>query len=137
VNRLQTPGFMRGKARLAKGFQTRDARHPARQFATHSGLMARPHSVALPNWLLLLLLESVTARNPLQAELNAERNDDEMKGVILVGGSGTRLYPLIPVDVREVLIISTPYHLLAFQAVATLGKSDYSRSVAAHVGIIR
>ena len=93
---------MRGKARLAKGFQTRDARHPARQFATHNGLMARPTAWRCPT-----------------------------------GGSGTRLYPLIPVDVREVLIIFTPYHLLAFQAVATLGKSDYSRSAAAHVGIIR
>lgn len=113
-----------------------------------SGPIARLHGVVLPDW--RRLLESVTARNPLRAELTAERNDNEMKGVIPVGGSGTRLYPmtlaaskqpmsvhdkpmiyypLIPADVREVLIISTPHHLPAFQAVAALGKSDYSRAL--------
>ena len=46
-----------------------------------------------------------------------------MKGIVLAGGSGTRLYPMLA-GIREVLIISTPQDLPGFQRLLGDG-SDY------------
>jgi dTDP-glucose pyrophosphorylase len=34
-----------------------------------------------------------------------------MKGILLAGGSGTRLYPLTLAGIREILLIATPEDL--------------------------